>query len=575
MTETRAVAVRLFASVATIATSALATTPVWGQTGATTPPPAAIDSIFARYDHTNTPGCALGVYRDERLVYGRGYGMAELNQGVPIGTGTVFYIASTSKQFTAASIALLAEEGKLALTDPVRKWVPELPAYAQPITIANLVHHTSGIRDYLGLWAMSGRSVADEVPQEMALDLIARQRALDFAPGTRYSYSNSGYLLLAEIVKRASGKSLRDFTTERIFAPLSMSSTQFHDDNTRIVARRAEGYQPDGRGSFRIVRTSFALVGDGGLLTTVEDLLKWDANFYHNRLGKGDPALIAQLVTPEPAPLANGKAQTYAFGLMPGNYRGLPIVEHGGAFIGFRAQLLRFPGEHLSIAVLCNDYTAQPEAMARQVADRFLATRFAAVAPSAPAAAPGASAPPAVTPATEVLDRWVGRYEVLPGIVATIAREGAALSMTLMGQRLPLRATSDSTFVAPTSPEPATFARTTGGVTMLVPQFDMPAPAPRLAPLEALAPAGAAAYTGRYTSTELDTWGTIRTEGSALQLRLRYGDWMVLDPVARDVYTVRGAGARVAFTRDARGSIRGFHVSAARTNNLVFERDRS
>jgi len=172
MTETRAVAVRLFASVATIATSALATTPVWGQTGATTPPPAAIDSIFARYDHTNTPGCALGVYRDERLVYGRGYGMAELNQGVPIGTGTVFYIASTSKQFTAASIALLAEEGKLALTDPVRKWVPELPAYAQPITIANLVHHSSGIRDYLGLWAMSGRSVADEVPQEMALDLI-------------------------------------------------------------------------------------------------------------------------------------------------------------------------------------------------------------------------------------------------------------------------------------------------------------------------------------------------------------------------------------------------------------------
>ncbi|MCC6929119.1 MAG: beta-lactamase family protein [Gemmatimonadaceae bacterium] len=536
------------------------------------PPPAAIDSIFARYDHTNTPGCALGVYRDERLAYGRGYGMAELNQGVPIGTGTVFYIASTSKQFTAASIALLAEEGKLSLADPVRKWIPELPAYAQPITIANLVHHTSGIRDYLGLWAMSGRSIADEVPPEMALDLVARQRALDFAPGSRYSYSNSGYLLLAEIVKRASGKSLREFTTERIFAPLGMTSTQFHDDNTRIVARRAEGYQPDGRGGFRIVRTSFALVGDGGLLTSVDDLIKWDANFYHNRLGKGDPALIAQLVTPEPTPLASGKPQVYAFGLMPGSYRGLPIVEHGGAFIGFRAQLLRFPQERLSVAILCNDYTAQPEAMARQVADRYLGARFAAVA--AASVAPPAASTAGATPAADVLERWVGRYEVLPGIVAAIVRDGSTLTMTLMGQRLLLRATSDSTFITPTSSEPATFARTSSGVTLQVPQFDMSAPAPRLVAIDTLAPAAAAAYAGRYASAELDTWGIVRSEGSALQLRLRYGEWMVLEPLARDVFTVRGAGARLAFTRDARGAVRGFSLSAARTQNLVFERER-
>ena len=582
MRTRRAIATMLAPVLAPALATALAPTLARAQRAAGgDPPPAAIDSIFARYDHTNTPGCALGVYRDERLVYGRGYGMAELNQGVPIGTSTVFYIASTSKQFTAASIALLVEEGKLSLSDPVRKWIPELPAYTQPITIANLVHHTSGIRDYLGLWAMSGRSIADEVPQEMALDLIVRQRALDFAPGSRYSYSNSGYLLLAEIVKRASGKSLRDFTTERIFAPLGMSSTQFHDDNTRIVARRAEGYQPDGRGGFRIVRTSFALVGDGGLLTTVEDLMKWDANFYHNRLGKGDPALIAQLVTPEPTPLASGKPQTYAFGLMPGSYRGLPVVEHGGAFIGFRAQLLRFPGEHLSVALLCNDYTAQPEAMARQVADRYLTARFAAVASSvagaagaASAATPNALVPNATAPAADVLDRWAGRYEVLPGIVATIAREGSALTLALMGQRMPLRATSDSTFVAATSPDAMTFARTPAGVTLLVPQFDMAAPAPRLAALEALAPAAAAAYAARYASAELDTWGTIRAEGSALQLRLRYGDWMVLDPLARDVFTVRGAGARLAFTRDARGGVRGFTVSAARTQNLVFERER-
>ncbi len=161
------------------------------------PDPKAVDSVFARYDRTDAPGCALGVMRDGRMIYGRGYGMADLNQGVPIRPSTVFYVASTSKQFTAFAIALLAEEGRISLDDPVRKWLPELAGYADPVTIRHLVHHTSGIRDYLGLWSLSGRSFADEIPQEVAIDLIARQAGLDFEPGSRWSYSNSGYLLLS------------------------------------------------------------------------------------------------------------------------------------------------------------------------------------------------------------------------------------------------------------------------------------------------------------------------------------------------------------------------------------------
>ncbi|MBK7596936.1 MAG: beta-lactamase family protein [Gemmatimonadetes bacterium] len=377
------------------------------------PAPASIDSIFARYDHTNTPGCALGVFRDDRIVYARGYGMADLNQRVPIGPQTVFYIASTSKQFTAMSVALLAEDGTISLDDHIRKWIPELPAYTDGIAIRHLLHHTSGIRDYLGLWQLSGRSIADEVPQEMALDLIIRQRALDFEPGNQYSYSNSGYLLLAELVKRASGQSLRDFAAARIFTPLGMTSTQFHDNNARIVERRAEGYQPTGAGAFEIVRTSFALVGDGGLLTTVEDLLKWDQNFYDNHLGRGGAPLIRQVTTPSSEPLADGRPQRYAFGLMPGTYRGLDIVEHGGAFIGFRAQLLRVPAAHLSVAVLCNDYTAQPEQMARQVVDRYLADRLAPVVAAGTGAATGGRS--SVSVSSGAVDRWIGRYEVLPG----------------------------------------------------------------------------------------------------------------------------------------------------------------
>src|SRR3989442_3412059 len=178
--------------------------------GAADPTSAAIDSVFSRYDHTGTPGCALGVFRDGRMVYQRGYGMADLNQGIAITPRTVFYLASTSKQFTAMSIALLAEQGKVRLDDPVRKYVPELPPYADSITIRNLIHHTSGIRDYLNLWALSGRSFADEIPEEVALDLIARQRAPDFPPGARFSYSNSGYHLLALIVNPVSSLTLRD-----------------------------------------------------------------------------------------------------------------------------------------------------------------------------------------------------------------------------------------------------------------------------------------------------------------------------------------------------------------------------
>jgi CubicO group peptidase (beta-lactamase class C family) len=531
------------------------------------PSPAAIDSLFARHDRTNAPGCALGVYRNDRMVYARGYGMANLEQRIAIGPQTVFYIASTSKQFTAMSIAILAEEGRLSLADPARKWIPELPAYADRVTVRHLVHHTSGVRDYLGLWGMSGRSFADEIPQEVALDLLARQAALDFEPGTRYSYSNGGYLLLSEVVRRASGKSLREFAAERIFRPLGMSSTQFHDDATRIVERRAEGYQQTGPGQFAIVRTSFALVGDGGLLTTVEDLLRWDANFYQNRLGRGDSSLIRLVTTPPSEPLADGSKQTYAFGLTPSQYRGVGIIEHGGAFIGFRANLLRVPEAHLSVAVLCNDAGAAPEALARQVVDRYLADRLAPVtAAASPASAPAANVP------VETLEGWTGRYEVIPGQVATVSREGQSLILSVAGLRLPLTATSDSTFTAGSLSAPFVFARTDRGPTVRTSAFGMAAPAPRLAAAPPLSAAQKGALAGRYTSDELDSWATIAVRGDSLMLRVRWGAWQRLEPIAPDVFVV--PGMRLEFSRSRAGAVTGFGLSQGRARNVRFVRAR-
>ena len=525
------------------------------------PEPKAVDAIFAKYDHTNTPGCAVGVFRNGQTIYGRGYGMAELNQGIPITTSTSFYIASTSKQFTAMSIALLAERGTISLDDPVRKWVSELPALADKVTIRNLVHHTSGIRDYLGLWGLSGRSFADEIPEEVALDLIVRQRALDFEPGSRYSYSNSGYFLLSQVVKRASGRTLREFAEANIFGPLGMSETRWHDNNTEIVPRRAEGYQPAAGGGFEIVRTSFALVGDGGLLTTIRDLAKWDENFFGNRLGARGAGLIDQVTTP--GRLNSGEIQTYAFGLSPHQYRGQAIVEHGGSFIGFRAQLLRFPVQHFSVAVLCNDYTAQPERMAEQVADLYLADQLG------PVAGPGAKAVGVVV-AADRLDRWVGSYELVPGAIGRITREGASLSLAAFGQTAALTAIDDSTFDATPFGGRMTFQMTPAGPGLVAKGLGILEPTVKLGPPPVYSAAERQAFAGRYTSDELDTWAMIEVKGDTLRARTRWDAWRPLQPVAKDRFAA--AGARVQFDRDRAGKVIGYRVSAGRSQNLIFVR---
>lgn len=334
---------------------------------------ARVDEVFAEWNKPDTPGCALSVMRDGKPAYERGYGMANLDYHEPITPDTVFYIASMSKQFTAAAVALLAEEGKISLGDDLRKYVPEIPAYEKTITIANLVHHTSGLRDYLGLWHDAGRSYADSIPEKEAIALIAKQDKLEFTPGSAYRYSNSNYFLLSVIVKRASGKSLRQYAEERIFAPLGMRSTHFHDDATLIVPLRASAYfRRDAAqgGGLALFQSSFDLVGDGGLLTTVRDFQLWDRNFYHNVLGRRGQKLIDQLLSTEP--LSDGKPNDYAFGVVPGEYRGLRSVGHSGNFLAFSTDFIRIPERRLTVVVYCNSDEAEAKAMSRKVLDLYL-----------------------------------------------------------------------------------------------------------------------------------------------------------------------------------------------------------
>ncbi|MEX2114790.1 MAG: serine hydrolase domain-containing protein [Pirellulales bacterium] len=328
-----------------------------------------IDRIFATWDKPDSPGMVVAVIRDEQIVYQRGYGMANLEHDIPMSPEAVFYIASTSKQFTAACIQLLVRQGKFALDDEVRKYIPELPDYGRPLTIRHLVHHTAGLRDYLALASIAGKTTWG-LSLDDAVRSIVRQRELGFMPGDEFSYSNSGYALMAEVVERASGKSLREYSQELIFEPLGMEHSVFRDDNSLIIKHRATGYDA-ASGGFRTNDAGIESVGSGNLWTTVGDLAKWDRNFYDEQLGKG---LTEELLTV--GKLNDGQTLGYAFGLFVDEHRGLRRVQHGGAFAGFRTEMVRFPDQRLTVICLSNLGSVNPTALAGKVADLYLADRL-------------------------------------------------------------------------------------------------------------------------------------------------------------------------------------------------------
>jgi CubicO group peptidase (beta-lactamase class C family) len=388
-----------------------------------------VDALFERWDRAESPGCALGVVQDGRLVYERGYGFANLDYAMPNGPEMVYYVGSVSKQFTAASIALLALDGRLSLDDDVRKYIPDLPDYGRPMTIRHLVHHTSGLRDIYTLMSLAGIRMQDVFPDEDALALIARQKELNFLPGDDYLYSNSGYWLLGQIVERVTGESLREYARTRIFEPLGMRDTHFHDDPSHPIINRVVSYDADPRGEPRIAYLgNFDKIGAGGLYTTLDDLRKWDANFHDPRVG-GD-AFLELIHTP--GVLTGGDTLTYAFGLMLGEYRGLRTVRHSGGLMGFRAELARFPDERFTVIVQCNQGDIDATALANGVVDIYLADRLAEPVARTGGGAPGrASADrPSWQPTAEALRGFAGEYrsEEL-GVIYRITWEEGGLAL--------------------------------------------------------------------------------------------------------------------------------------------------
>ena len=309
------------------------------------------DELFKSWNSRVSPGAALGIIKDGKLVYSKGYGMADLEHDVPITDSTMFYIGSVSKQFVTMCLLLLEEQGKLNLDDHVQKYFPDFPEYSAPVTIRHFIHHTSGVRDNLTLWTLAGNDILDHIDKEEMYQLIRRQKELNFTPGEQYLYSNSCYFMLGLIIEKISGESLREFAHKNIFAPLRMYNTFIGDDNTRIIKNRAFSYEKSEDG-FKNQIMRYDLVGSGGIYSNIRDLYFWDQNFYHNKLGKGSQALIEKMHTE--GMLNNGKSSGYAFAIHNGAYRGLKTVSHGGALASYRSFLLRFPEQKVSVIILGN-----------------------------------------------------------------------------------------------------------------------------------------------------------------------------------------------------------------------------
>lgn len=327
-----------------------------------------MEELFQNWDRPDSPGAAVMVMRDGEVLLQRGYGMANLEYGIPITPATIFHVASTSKQFTAFSVVLLEQQGKLSLDDDVRKHVPELPDLGSVITIRHLMHHTSGMRDHLELLALAGWRLDDVISRDHILKILVRQRALNFEPGSEFLYSNTGYFLLAEVVERVTETTFQDWTAQNIFEPLEMKHTHFHSDHEHIVKNRAYSYEPDREGYKNSV-LSYAYTGSTSLFTTVEDLGKWVNNFETGRVG-GIGAVRRML---ESGTLNNGDTLAYTFGNLVGRHNGLKTVYHGGSDAGFNCMLLRYPEARFAVAVLSNAADFDADLVAHRISEIYLA----------------------------------------------------------------------------------------------------------------------------------------------------------------------------------------------------------
>lgn len=524
-----------------------------------------VERVFAGWDSRSTPGMTVGIYREGEVVFTGGFGMANLEHEIPNTPDSIFHIASISKQFTDMCIAILAAEGALDIDDDIRLYVPEVPDFGEPITLRHLIHHVSGLRDQWMLLYLAGWREEDLVTDADVLDLLQRQKALNFLPNTEYLYCNTGYTLLSMVVKRVSGLSLRQFAQARIFGPLGMMRTHFHDDHSEIVQGRTQAYEPRKGGGYHVSIPEFDVVGTTSLFTTVEDLARWDGNWVSAQVG--GPDVVAELQ--RPGTFADGKAMTYAWGLVRDTYRGATQIGHGGADHGYRSDYFRLPDFGLTVTVLSNVSDAGPHQLAAKVVDAVIGDLLAPATVSGSSSGKRTAIPTSVAPSA-----LAGTWTSEKGTWLTIAaRDGKA--WLDMDEPWPLDDGGNGRFVHAASgitvvpdPDGKTMDVTFAGETTAFARAETSRP--ESGDLDAVV--------STYWSEELGVPYEIVRDGGAdgetIAVRRRKFADATYRPLAPDVFG-RGSldwGTVLRFQRDDAGVVIGFTMTAGRIRNLAFEK---
>jgi len=508
-----------------------------------------VDRIFAAFN-THTPGCAVGVAQQGMVALRSGYGMADLERNVPITAETVFESGSVAKQFTAAALLLLAQQGKISLDDPMRQYLPELPDYGQPLTIRHVLSHLSGLREWRLVATFSGIAEGTKVLDNRDLLRIAsKQRALNFDPGTAYSYTNTGFNIATILIERAlgNGKTFQDFTREAIFEPLKMTHTRWRDDFRAVVPNRALAYTRAAGGGWIQDTPIENIIGAGGMLSTVDDWLLWNENFTHAKVG--GPELVKAQQTP--ATLRNGKTIAYAAGLTIGTIDGLREVSHGGSTGGYRTWIGRYPDRAVSVAVMCNSAQANPTQLGRETARLWT----------------GVAAQPQPAPFTvdeAKLATFAGMYrKVRDNTVAELSVKNGKLTIN---KRLELTPTSPARFSAGENQ----FLFDNSGFREVTPDGDTV--------YERVEPAhpsdsDLASLAGKYASDETGSTLTIASKAGELTLAIASNAPIQLRPTFRDAFMLQApAETSIRFIRDAGGNVIGLSAGDDRVWDLRFER---
>jgi CubicO group peptidase (beta-lactamase class C family) len=531
-----------------------------------------VDQLMADYSGTEVPGALVAVVRNGEIVFERAYGMADLTHDIPFTANTRTNIGSTSKQFTAFAIALLADRGALSIDDDVRTHIPELPDFGETVRLRHLISHTSGYREFLNALAIGGWRLeeADHIDREEILAVVQRQPRLQNTPGSEYNYNNTGYALLAMVVERVTGEPFPEWMRANVFEPLGMGDTMVRGGPGPIVPNRAQGYAPAGDQGFREVTDIGAAMGAGGIYTTIGDLARWMRNLRTADLG--GPAVLERMTTRNV--LTTGDTTNYAMGLMVSRTRGLRMIQHGGADAAHRSTFVYYPDLDAGLIVQSN-HAGFDGTIPGRIAEIFFGEHMEPGEETADPAAPVDFDPAAYDPAA--FDVFVGRYELeaQPGFVLSFRREEDRLMAQATGQpAFEITPTSDSTFTLTVVPASLTFHRDENGrVTGLTLHQNGNHSARRL-PDEDAATVDFSAYAGRYYSAEFETFYTVEVDDGHLVMRHRRRPPVTLNHAKGDEFAGGFPFVRVDFERDDRGAVTSFRASNVRARDILFERVR-